>query len=114
VPLNLFRILALVGLQTIAFGQSVTLSIGSASATAGGTVAVPINVTSAGGAQASGFEWSFAVSPDITGITVVPGTSTTNAGKYLSCSGNHCLIVGFNSSVIADGVVTRFPFSSGV
>jgi hypothetical protein len=110
VPPNLFWILALVGLQTIAFGQSVTLSLGSGSATPGGTVAVPISLTSAGGAQTAGFQWSFGVSPDITGITLIPGTSTTNAGKSLSCSGNHCLVVGFNSGLIADGVVAIATF----
>ena len=102
---KLFITLTLLVSPWIAFAQSITLSIGSGSATAGGTVAVPINLTSTGGAQTSGFEWSFNFSPDITGVTVVAGSSTSSAGKSLSCSGNNCLIVGFNATVIADGPV---------
>jgi hypothetical protein len=107
---KLFITLTLLVSPSIALAQSITLSIGSGSATAGGTVAVPIDLTSTGGAQTAGFQWAFNVSSDIIGVTVVAGSSTSNAGKSLSCSGNNCLIVGFNSTVIADGTVAIATF----
>ena len=103
-------IVILLGLQTIALGQNVVLSIGSGSGTAGGTVTVPITLASSGGAQTAGLQWIFSYSSDITGVTVVAGASTTNAQKSLSCSGNNCLIAGINSTVIADGTVALATF----
>jgi len=100
----------ILGLQTIALGQSVVVSIGSGSATPGGTVTVPITLTSSGGAQTTGLQWTFSYSSDITGVTVVAGASTTNAGKSLSCSGNNCLAAGINSTLIADGTVATATF----
>ena len=91
-------------------GQSVALSIGSGSGTPGGTVSLPITLTSIGGAQTAGLQWTFSYSSDITGVTVVAGTSTTDAQKSLSCSGNNCLIAGINSTVIADGTVAVATF----
>jgi len=100
----------LLGLQTVAWGQSVAVSLGSGSGTPGGTVSLPINLTSSGGAQTAGLQWTFSYSSDITGVTVVAGASTTNAQKSLSCSGNNCLIAGINSTVIADGTVAVATF----
>src|ERR1700681_3561068 len=100
----------LLGLQAIALGQSVGLSIGSGSGTAGGTVTLPLTVASTGGAQTAGLQWTFSYSSDITGVTVVAGASTNNAGKSLSCSGNNCLVAGINSTVIADGTVASATF----
>lgn len=106
----LFSTAILLGLQTFAAGQSVQLSIGSGSGTPGGTVTVPITVASSGGAQTTGLQWTFSYSSDITGVTVVAGASTTDAGKSLSCSGNNCLVAGFNSTVIANGTVASATF----
>jgi hypothetical protein len=88
----------------------VVLSVGSGSGTAGSTVTLPITLASSGGAQTAGLQWTFNYSSDITGVTVVAGTSTTNAGKSLSCSGNNCLVAGINSTVIADGTVASATF----
>ena len=108
---KLFVTLTLLISPSIASAQSIALSIGSGSATAGGTVALPINLTSTGGApQTTGLNGPFNYSSDITGVTVVAGLSTASAGKSLSCSGNNCLIVGFNTSVIADGPVAIATF----
>ena len=107
---NVFITLTLLVSSSLAFAQGITLSIGSGTAAAGGSVSVPINLTSTGGAQTSGFEWSFSFSSDITGVTVVAGSSTTNAGKILSCSGTKCLIVGFNATVIGDGPIAVATF----
>ncbi len=106
----LLSTIVLLGLHSVAFGQSITLSLGSTTGTAGGTVVLPISLTSAGGAQTSALEWTFSYSSDITSVTVAAGTSTTAAGKSLSCSGNNCLIMGFNSAVIADGPVATATF----
>ena len=100
----------LLGLQSFAFAQSVTLSIGSASGTAGGTVALPISLASAGGAQTVGLQWTFNYSSDITSVTVVASAAALAAGKSLSCNGNNCLLVGLNSTVIPDGTVATATF----
>ncbi len=71
---------------------------------------LPINLTSAGGAQTAGLQWTFSFSSGITGVSVTAGTSTNAAVKSLSCSGNNCLIVGFNSNAIADGQVAVATF----
>ncbi len=115
------------GLQMIGLGQSVTLSIGSGSGTAGATVSLPVNLTSTGGAQTAGLQWSFAYSSDITSVTVVAGPSATNAGKSVTCSANDCVLFGVNNTAMADGTVAtatfqlrqirrphRFPFRSPV
>ena len=107
---NLLTTLVLLGLHAIASGQNVVLSIGSGTGTAGGSVTIPVTVASTGGAQTTGLQWTFNFTSDITGFTVAPGASTTNAGKSLSCSGNNCLAAGFNSTVIADGTVAFATF----
>jgi len=100
----------LVGLQVIGLGQSVSLSIGSAAGTPGGTVSLPINLTSSGGAQAAGLQWSFVYSSDITSVSVVAGPSAISASKNITCSGNNCLLLGFNSTAMADGTVATATF----
>ena len=99
-----------VGLQVIGFGQSVTLSIGSGAGTAGSTVSLPINLTSSGGAQSAGLQWSFTYSSDITSVSVVAGPSATNAGKSITCSANSCLLLGFNNTAMANGTVATATF----
>ncbi len=101
---------ALFGLAAGALAQNATLSIGSASATAGGTVSVPITLTSSGGAQTSALQWTFSYSSDITGVTVIPAPSATNAGKLIDCSGSVCIVYGVNSTVIPDGTVATAMF----
>jgi len=103
-------LLALLGVQSMSFGQSVTLGIGSGSGTAGSTIDLPITLASSGGAQTAGLQWSFTYSSDITSVTVVAGTSATNAGKSITCSGNSCLLAGFNSTTMADGTVAIATF----
>jgi uncharacterized protein (TIGR03437 family) len=100
----------LLSLQTIGWGQSVTLSIASGSGTAGASVSLPINLTSSGGAQAAGLQWSFSYSSDITSVTVVAGPSASNAGKTITCSANSCLVLGFNNTAMSDGTVASATF----
>ena len=103
-------LLAFVGLQAFAFGQSVNLSIGSGSAAAGGTISLPIVLASSGGAQAAALQWSFSYSSDITGVTVVTGSSAAAAGKSVACSGPTCLVFGMNMNAIPDGTVATATF----
>ncbi len=51
-----------------------------------------------------------AIRLDITSVSVVAGSSAQNAGKFISCSGNSCLVIGMNSTVIADGSVAVATF----
>ncbi len=103
-------LLALLGLPSVSFGQAVTLGIGSGSGTAGSTIDLPITLASSGGAQTAGLQWSFTYSSDITGVTVVNGPSAINAGKSVTCSVNGCLLLGFNSTTMADGTVAVATF----
>ncbi len=96
--------------SSLALAQSIALSVDSASGAAGGTISLPINLTSAEGAPTAALQWSFGLSPDIIGVTVVASPSATDAGKSLSCSGNNCLISGINASVLEDGPIAIATF----
>jgi hypothetical protein len=93
------------GFSAIAAGQSVTLSLGVGQQTEDGSVTIPINLVSLGGAQTAAVQWSLSYSSDVTGVTFAAGTAAANAGKTLVCNGNACLIYGLNSTGIADGPV---------
>lgn len=98
----------LVILPSIAYGKTATLTLGSAYAKPGWTVDLP--VTLSGGAQPAALQWSFRYSADITKVTFVAGASTKAAGKKLDCSANTCLLFGFNTATLADGVVAVATF----
>ncbi len=102
-------VLALLVSQS-AFAQSAVLSAGSGSGTAGATVSIPINLTSAGAAQIVGIQWTFSFSSDVTGVTVYAGPSATNARKSVTCSGTRCLVFGFNNNLVADGTIAIATF----
>ena len=76
----------------------------------GGSVVVPINLVSSGGAQAAALQWSLSYSSDVAGVTFVAGTAAANAGKSLVCNGKTCLIYGINTTAISDGVVATVTF----
>src|SRR3977135_4271302 len=91
-------LVALGSCNGIALGQSVTLAVGPEFATGGGSVTVPINLTSSGGASAAGLQWTLSYSSDVTGVTFSAGIAAANAGKSLVCAGNTCLIYGLNTT----------------
>jgi len=93
------------GCSKIAAGQSVTLSLGVGQEAVDGSVVVPINLASLGGAQAAAVQWSLSYPADVTGVTFTVGTAATDAGKSLACNGNTCLIYGINTNTISDGIV---------
>ena len=97
--------IAFIGCSEFALGQSVTLSVGSGSGIAGGSVVVPINLMSFGGGQAAAVQWSLSYSSDITGVTFAIGPAATSAGKSIACNANLCLVYGLNATAISDGVV---------
>ena len=99
---------SLLGIQAIALGQTVSLTIGSASGVPGGTVDLPVILS--GGAAPAGLQWNFSYSSDITLVSVAAGGSTTAGGKTLNCSGNTCLAFGFNTTTFGDGIVAVATF----
>src|SRR5580658_4681167 len=95
-----------------ASAQNVGFSIGSGSATPGGTAVLNISIASTGGAQPAAVQWTLGYSAtDISSITVTTGAAATAAGKSVTCSsvsgGMTCLVFGLNTTVIADGVVAQ-------
>ena len=102
-------LLGFIGFNSIAVGQSVILSLGSGQGTAGGTVALPITITSTA-AQAAGVQWQFTYSTDITGVIVTLGTSGVSSQKTLECNQNLCLISGLSGTIIPDGTVAIATF----
>ena len=101
--------LGLIGFSTVALGQSVTLSLGSGQGTPGGSVVLPITITSTG-AQAAGVQWKFTYSADITGVIVALGSSGVSSQKSLECNGNLCLVSGLSGTIIPDGTVAIATF----
>lgn len=107
---SLSCVLGLISLTSLAAGQSVNLTLGSASGNPGSSVSVPITITGSGGAQTAGLQWSFSYPGGVTGVTVVAGSSALTAGKLVSCSFNNCIVYGFNNATITDGVVATATF----
>jgi hypothetical protein len=105
-----FISLSLLPFATFSYGQSVTLSLGSGSGAAGGSVVVPLTLATTGGGQPASVEFSFAYTSDITGVSVVVGPTGTAATKLASCSGATCLIWGMDSTVIGPGSVAVATF----
>jgi len=89
---------------------NVSYLIGSGAAAPGSTVVLDISI--AGGDRPAGLQWTLDYSTaDISRVTVTAGPSATAAGKSVFCSnvsgGMTCLVVGVNTTGIADGVVAQ-------
>ena len=87
-----------------------TLTLASGTATAGSTVALNLSLSSPAGSEPAALQWVLTYpSASIASISVAPGTSTTTAGKSISCAGGPaaytCIAFGINSNTISDGVV---------
>jgi hypothetical protein len=100
-----FPILLLLAFRVASSGQNVTLSIGSGPASAGGTIALPLNLVSRAGSEPAALQWSFHYSSDISNVAVALSTAGTSARKSASCSANKCLIFGLTKDVIRNGTV---------
>jgi uncharacterized protein (TIGR03790 family) len=88
----------------------IALSLASGTATAGGTVALSLNLTSNGGALPTAIQWSFDTSASVSGVTVAVGSSSTSANKAVSCNRGSCLIYGLNSTTIGNGTIAVATF----
>ena len=108
--LHSWLIALLLPFAAFTFGQSVTLSLGSGTGTPGGTASVTLNLATSGGASPAALEFTFNYSSDITGVSVVAGSSATSAGKSVSCSGTTCLVWGMGSTAISAGPVAVATF----
>jgi uncharacterized protein (TIGR03790 family) len=95
---------------------TVTLTLGSATGTKGGSVPLNLTLASSGGALPAAVQWTFSYSSsDITGVTVAPGLSATTAGKFVTCPTNTCVAYGLlngvlNSNTITNGTVAVATF----
>jgi List-Bact-rpt repeat protein len=89
-----------------AYGQSATLSIGTASGTPGSTVSIGISLDSTPGSEPAALQWTFSYSPtDVSGIAWTVGAAAADAGKSISCSENSCILYGPNENTISNGIV---------
>ena len=97
------------------FAQQATLSVGSASGTAGSTVAVGISIADGGGIEPASLQWSLAYpAADITSVSVSAGSAATAASKTVSCNSGSgtvtCVLYGLNFGVISPGNVANVSF----
>jgi uncharacterized protein (TIGR03437 family) len=104
----------LILISSLSFAQSATLSLASGSAIAGGAVSLNLNL--AGGAQPAGLQWTFTYSAaDFTAVSVVASSSSTAAGKSVSCNGGSgsytCLLTGINTNTLSDSTVATATFT---
>jgi len=110
VKLHFCLFASLLPFAAFSVGQTVTLSLGSGSGVAGGTVALPLTLASSGGALPAALEFTFSYTSDITGVSVVVGSSDTSANKSISCSGSTCLVWGMDLTSIGGGSVAIATF----
>src|ERR1041385_5483255 len=101
-----------------AVAQTASLSLSSATSAPGGTVTLSVTLATHG-AQIAGVQWDLMYSAsDLTpngSSFYVTGGAATAAGKQTTCNivspGDvRCLVVGFNSTAINDGVLAGITF----
>lgn len=86
----------------------ISLSLASATANPGGTITLALSISSTGGDQCTGVQWSFGFSADLTLQSVVKGPAAAN--KVFNQSGAMSLGGGFDQNVIPDGVIAIATF----
>src|SRR5579872_1074836 len=99
---------AVIGLLACAAvtGQTVNMSLTSASGTPGNTVPLNLQLNAPAGSSPATIEWTVnAPVSDVQSITAVAGPTATAASKSILCSGNTCVIYGINATPIANGTV---------
>jgi len=107
----LFRLFCLILFATIAaLAQGDTLNLSQGTATTAGTISVNVSLQSSSGQQPAGVQFTLSYSPvDFTAIRVTAGPSAIAAGKSVECAGSasayNCIVAGFNSSAVPDGVL---------
>jgi hypothetical protein len=88
------------------------LVLSPATASPSGVALLNLSLYSSPGTAPAAVQWTFQYAPsNIRSLTVDDGPVLTAAGKTTMCSGNwdayNCLVVGFNSNVIASGVIAK-------
>ena len=87
----------------------VSLSLSSTAAPVGSNVTLNLALNAAA-SHPAGLQWRFSYSTaDFSALSLTAGASATAAGKFLACYGANgsftCLLSGFNTSTIPNGVV---------
>lgn len=99
----------LLGLAEVLCAQS-SLTLSSATTTAGGTVPLNLSLSSPAGSAPAALQWTLTYpTGSVTSVSVAAGASATAAGKSISCAGGAaaytCVAAGTNANTIANGVV---------
>lgn len=112
----LTTILFVVGFTALpAFAQQATLRLDSATTSPGGSVNLNMSLTTTGGAQPAGLQWTmnYPVS-DIGTVSVLAGANANAASKTVTCAYNSgstiCVLFGVNSNIVSDGVLATATF----
>jgi uncharacterized protein (TIGR03437 family) len=106
---RLIVLTALVLVASCVAAQSVSFSVGSASATAGANVSVPISIQSAGGAQPTAVMWTLNFPAGVTSVKAAAGPAAVSAGKSLDCVNASrsmtCVLFGLNTTAVSGGAL---------
>lgn len=109
----------LVGYSHVALASNeATITLSNGSGVKGSSVSLNLTInTSQVLTNVAGVQWEFTYNPnDISGVSVTDGAAATSAGKNANCSVisssvYRCLVVGFNSNTISNGVLSVATFT---
>lgn len=94
-----------------------TLSVSSAGAMPGGSVALSVSLSTANGAHVSGVQWTISYpGSSVSAMTALPGSSASAAGKTVQCVAGanpgtqNCIVFGLNQTAIPAGPVAVLTF----
>jgi hypothetical protein len=111
-PVNRFGAVFFVLSANACWAQGARILVGSATASPGESVSLPLMLQT-GGTAISAIEWTLTYSPsDLTVLSASAGPAATQAVKSLYCNppapGSYtCLLFGLNSNVLVDGEIAR-------
>lgn len=114
--IGIHRLLIFLGCITLpAAAQQVSLSLGSATAAAGGSVALNVSLAESGGSQPTSLEWSVTFpSTDISAINVVSAPALSGESKVVQCNAVTgvaiCIASGLNDTAMAPGTIATVTF----
>jgi uncharacterized protein (TIGR03437 family) len=107
---------SLVGIATIASGQSLTLELNSSTnAVQSCSTSSSITLLEGQSPPASGLQWTLRYSPnDVLAVRFSPGPAADAAGKSLTCvygaEASTCLLLGMNTNPIPAGAIAYVSF----
>ena len=107
-------LIVLVGAASQARAQRATVSLGSGGLAPGGSATVAISLSTSGGVEPAGLQWTMSYPMAITNVSVVAGGSANAAGKTVTCNATSgrtiCIVFGLNRLIVSDGVVATATF----